>query len=96
MKQIYDFEQHIPPVLNENMLRNELEKRKLEKQTAVLLVAGILFQIAIVLFGLSQMKVYPVIAVACIGYVVISFVGICVLTIVCTKKGGNDLWQQQV
>ena len=29
MKQIYDFEQRTPPVLNEQMLRAELERRKL-------------------------------------------------------------------
>lgn len=28
MNQIYDFEQRTPPVLNEHMLRAELERRK--------------------------------------------------------------------
>ena len=42
MKQIYNFEQHKPPVLNENMLRAELERRRLRWQTALLALAGIL------------------------------------------------------
>ena len=95
MKKIYDFEQHIPPAVNENMLRNELKKRMLEKQTAVLLIAGILIQVAIVLFGLSQFNTYPFITMICIGYVIISIVGSFILTIVCTRKGESNLWQQQ-
>ena len=96
MKQIYNFDQHTPPVINENMLRNEMEKRKVEKQTAVLLLAGILIQIAVIMFGLCQINTYPVITMICNGYVVISILGSCILAIVCTRKGGNILWQQQV
>ena len=51
MKQIYNFEQHTPPVLNENMLRMEIERRKLHWQTALLFIAGLLLQIVVVLFG---------------------------------------------
>lgn len=96
MKRIYDFNQHNPPVLNENMLRNELEKRRLEKQTAVLLIAGMLLQIAVALFGLWNMDTYPVVTMICLGYVLLSAVGGTILAIVCTRKGGTDLWQQQV
>ena len=46
MNQIYNFEQHKPPVLNENMLRAELERRRLRWQTALVAVAGTLLLIA--------------------------------------------------
>lgn len=60
MKQIYDFEQRTPPVLNEQMLRAELERRKLRIQTAVAVLAGFLLMIAAVLLGYSAIDWYPV------------------------------------
>ena len=59
MKQIYDFEQRTPPVLNEQMLRAELERRKLRIQTAVAVLAGFLLMIAAVLLGYSAIDWYP-------------------------------------
>lgn len=88
MNQIYNFEQHKPPVLNENMLRAELERRRLRWQTALIAVAGILIQIFLVLFGFVTKNEYPIITVACLIYVVISITGSSVLAIVYTRKGG--------
>ncbi len=56
MKQIYNFEQHTPPVLNESMIRSEIERRKLQCQTTLLVLAGILIQIVVSLFGYSVVK----------------------------------------
>ena len=91
MNQIYNFEQHKPPVLNENMLRAELERRRLRWQTTLIAVAGILIQILLVLFGFVTKNEYPVITVACLIYVVFSVTGGSVLAIVCTRKGGLTL-----
>lgn len=91
MKQIYDFELNSPPVLNENMLRSEQEKRRLRWQTAVIALAGLLLQTVIVLIGLLIMADYPVITMFCLGYTVISFTGSGVLAVVATRKGGNSL-----
>lgn len=88
MKMIYNFEQHTPPVLNENMLRSELEKRRLRKQTMLLAIAGILVQIALVMFGLWTAETYPLITVISFGYVVTSIVGGSVIALVYTRKGG--------
>ena len=44
MKQTFDFEQFTPPVLNENILRRELEKRTERRRTVLLAVAGALFE----------------------------------------------------
>ena len=88
MKQIYNFEQHKPPVLNENMLRAELERRRLRWQTALIAVAGILIQVLLVLLGLITKNDYPIITVLCLIYVVISITGSSVLAIVYTRKGG--------
>ena len=91
MKHIYNFEQHKPPVLNENMLRSELERRRLRWQTALIAVAGILIQILLVLFGFVTKNEYPIITVACLIYVVISITSSSVLAIVYTRKGGLTL-----
>ena len=91
MNQIYNFEQYKPPVLNENMLRAELERRRLRWQTTLIAVAGILIQILLVLFGFVTKNEYPVITVACLIYGVFSVTGGSVLAIVCTRKGGLTL-----
>ena len=88
MKHIYNFEQHKPPVLNENMLRSELERRRLRWQTALIAVAGILFQVLLILVGFVTKNEYPIITVVCLIYVVISITGSSVLAIVYTRKGG--------
>ncbi len=89
MKQIYDFEQTKPPVLNENMLRAKMEKRKLHWQTAMLATAAFLMQIVMILLGMVTSVEYPWIAVGCFIYVVISITGSSVIAIVYSgKKGG--------
>ncbi len=88
MKQIYDFEQQNPPVLNENMLRQELEKRTVQRQTRILVVAGLLLQVLMLMLGAWSAQSYPAIAVMCLGYVLISVAGSSVIVVVYTRKGG--------
>lgn len=88
MKQIYNFEQHKPPVLNENMLRAELERRRLRWQTALLALAGILLQTVVILFGYSAIDWYPWISATCFGYVIISTTGCGVVAVAYSRKGG--------
>lgn len=91
MKQIYNFEQHRPPVLNENMLRAEQERRRLRWQTALIALAGLLLQAVVVLAGLLAVADYPLITMLCLGYTVVSITGGGVLAVVATRKGGNSL-----
>ena len=88
MKQIYNFEEHKPPVLNENMLRAELERRRLRWQTALLALAGILLQVVIALFGYSAIDWYPWVSAICFGYVIISTTGCGVIAVTYSRKGG--------
>ena len=88
MRQIFDFEQQNPPVLNEAMLRNEQERRKLRRQTALLFVAGLLLQFIAVFVGYSAMDWYPWLTVLCLGYVVVSATGAGVVAAAYTRKGG--------
>ena len=88
MNQIYNFEQHKPPILNENMLRAELERRRLRWQTALLALAGILLQVVIALFGYSAIDWYPWVSAICFGYVIISTTGCGVIAVTYSRKGG--------
>lgn len=88
MKQIYNFERYNPPVLNENMLHAELERRRLRWQTALLALAGILLQIVVALLGYSAIDWYPWISAICFGYVIISTTGWGVVAVTYSRKGG--------
>ncbi len=88
MKQVYDFEQYDPPILNEAMLRAEKERRQQQWQTALVGFAGILLQIVVVLLGYSAVDWYPWLAMVCFGYVVVSTTGCGVIAIAYSRKGG--------
>lgn len=88
MKQIYDFEQYNPPILNENMLKNEIERRQLHKQTIILAIAGVLAQIAVLMFGFMIGESYPMIAIVCFGYVLVSIMGSSTIAVIYARKGG--------
>lgn len=88
MERIYDFEQNTPPTLNERMLQAELNRRKLRWQTALLVVAGILFQIVVAVLGYSALDWYPLISMFCMTYVIISTISCGALAVACARKGG--------
>lgn len=88
MKQIYNFDQHKPPVLNENMLRAELERRRLRWQTALIAVAAILLLIVTAMLGYLVLEDYPWLTALCLAYILFSATGGSVLAVVVTKKGG--------
>lgn len=89
MKQIYNFETANPPVLNENILRMKLEKRKVRQQTILLGVAGILFQIALLMFGVITIETYPAILLISLCYAVISAAGSGAIAVIYAQKGGK-------
>ena len=95
MRQIYDFEQYVPPVLNEAMLQHELERRQLRKQIILLALAVVLSQTATVLLGVLMRELLPVVSIVCFGYTAISAAGSVVIAVVYSyrKKGGDEVWQ---
>lgn len=88
MKQTYDFEQFTPPVLNEKMLRRELQKRIERRHIILLAVAGALFETLFVLLGILCLNIYPLLTFGCICFTVVSTVGSTAIVIVFTQKGG--------
>lgn len=89
MKQIYDFDRYPPPVLNENMLRGELEKRSKKRQIILLAVGALLLQIAALLLGVLTCDRYPILSLGCLAYQVVSMAGAGVIAVVYAQKGGN-------
>lgn len=91
MKQIYNFEKCDPPALNEKLLQAEIEKRRTRKQTALLALASILFQIVAIIVGMISLYVYPILAGISFVYAIISATGSGVVAIVYTRKGGATI-----
>ena len=89
MKQIYDFDRYPPPVLNENMLRGELEKRSKKRQTILLALSGVLLQIVALLLDVLTCDRYPIFSVCCLVYQLVSMTGGGVIAVVYAQKGGN-------
>jgi hypothetical protein len=88
VKQTFDFEQFDPPILNENILRRELEKRAERRRTVLLTVAGALFEAVFILLGLLCWNTAPALTLIGIGLSVASMMGSGVIAIVYTQKGG--------
>lgn len=90
MRPTCDFERFDPPVLNERMLRRELEKRAQRRQTILIATAGALLQVVLVLFGSLWMEVMPALALGCLCFAIASVAGSGAIAIVYTQKGGAD------
>lgn len=86
MKQIYDFEQAHPPVLNEHMLRTELKRRKVQRQTAWLALGSLLMLLCLSLIAIRLYAFNPLLSVACAIYVCIAITGGCVIALIFVQK----------
>ncbi len=83
------FEQRTPPILNEQMLRAELERRKLRIQTAVAVLAGFLLMIAAAA-GVLGYRLVSCTSLLCFGYIITAATGGGVIAIVYSRKGGKQ------
>ncbi len=89
MKQIYNFEANQPPVLNESMLKDELKKRQLRRQTTMAAIAGILIQLVLLLCAVLLAKDYMLLSVLCVAYVIFSATGGTVVAIFMNSRVGK-------
>lgn len=88
MKQIYSFEQHTPPLLTSSILQQELDRRQKKRLTILLAMAGILLQIALLLFGIQLLWISRPIAWCIFCYVLLSTIGSSAIAVVYSQKGG--------
>lgn len=86
MKQIYNFERKMPPVINENMLRAKIEQCRIRRITALLAVGSLLNLFCILLLAIPLYDISLVLFIACIVYVCSAVTGSSVIAIVFTQK----------
>lgn len=94
MKQIYNFNAKEPPVLNESMLKTELAKRQLRRQTTMAAIAGILLQIVLLLCAVLLAKDYIILSILCVAYVIFSATGGTVIAIIMNSRVGKRALHQ--
>ena len=94
MKQIYNFEASEPPVCNEDLLKAELKKRQLRRQTTLAAVSGILTQLVLLLCALLLADTSPILAIGCVAYVIFSATGGTILAILLHSGTGKRALQQ--
>lgn len=95
-KTVFDFEAEDPPVLTQTMLEAEQERRKLNRQTALVALAGILLEICFLLAALLLRHEYPMPAFICAAYMACSSAGGGILAVVYSAKRRELLCQEQV
>ena len=93
MKQIYHFEGKAPPVLRESILREELERRRLRRQTALLALGGMLSLFCLFLAAVSLYRIQPVLALGGMLYLCAAITGGCVLILVFMWKRRELTWR---
>ena len=88
MKRTCDFERFDPPVLNEEMLRRELERRAERRRTVLLAIAGALLELALVLLAVLVREWYPALSLNCVCFAILSMAGSGAAAIIYVQKGG--------
>ena len=87
MKQIYDFEQFEPPILNQTILEEKIQEKRAARNAILAAVAGFMMQLLILVAGFVIYEKYPILTMLCVGYVIFSIVGGSVISIIYSKKG---------
>lgn len=94
MKQIYNFDAKQPPTLNESMLRTELAKRQLRRQTTLAAISGILTQLVVLLVAFLLAEYSPFLAICCVVYVILSATGGTIVAILLHSNTGRRALRQ--
>lgn len=86
MNQIYRFDCISPPALSEKTLRAEIARRKLQHQTILLAVAGILIDWCLIILAVALYPVNIFLSVICIFHVCVAVFGGGAIAVVFTNK----------
>ena len=86
MKQIYDFERAVPPVLTEAMLRKRIEARTLRRQALLISIGGSLMQLCLLVLSMVLYRFYPLAAMVTVCYVLLSTAGTGIFAVVFWKQ----------
>ena len=94
MKQIYHFDSAQPPALTEKMLRIEIERRRMLRQTALVALAGALINWCLFITAFLLYSVNIFLSVACISYTFAAIYGAGAIAAVYVNRR-NFLWLSQ-
>ena len=89
MNPIYNFNTHTPPPLHEASLRAEQERRALQRQTALLAIAGILMLTLTLLLSTYLSVHFPALTLLCAGHLFVSLTGGSLVAFIYLKQGGS-------
>lgn len=89
MTQIYDFDAGTPPRVTEAQLRERLERRRLRAQMAVLVLAGVAWQVGILHVGRVALAWDVALSAACFGYTALAAV-VCGIAVVVYSRRSRD------
>lgn len=92
-KMIFDFEAAPAPVLTARMLEKERERRRLQRQTTLLVIGAVFAELCLLLTGLLLKEIYPMAAIVCIVYVLFSSAGGGAVAAVFHVRRRDILWQ---
>lgn len=95
MTQIYRFDYVQPPALSEKMLKAKLERRKIQRQTTLLALAGILAQLCLFITALMLLPENAILSIVCFAYLCVALCGGGAIAIVFTHKRRNLIWPSQ-
>jgi len=95
MKEIYRFEGARPPALSERMLLAEIERRRAQKQAALLALAGVFAELCLLAAAFVLQPVNGLLSIACAAYVCAAVIGSGAIAIVFTHRRGNLIWPSQ-
>ena len=90
MKQIYDFNGHEPPRINEAMLQEQLRRRELKRQTLLLRIAALLSCVCYAVFAFFIINDSVIAAAASIILCTVTLIGTGVLSVVFLRCGMKD------
>ncbi len=90
MKQIYDFEQHTPPRLNEDMLREKMKLRTMRRQTMLLRIASLLCCICYAVFAFVILHDSVAASVISIIMLTVTLIGNGLISLVFLRHGMTD------
>ena len=90
MNKIYRFDDSSPPVLNEKMLRALIERRKTQRQTVLLVLAGVLVDICLAFMAIALYPINLYLSIACMCYALFALcAGAAIAAVYSTKTRRN-------
>lgn len=86
MKQIYRFDHTTPPYLNERLLREELERRRMRRQVTLLAVGSLLSVFCLIFAAVLFYNILPMLALICAAYLCMAAISCGMMALVLVKQ----------